>query len=159
MIPTESNGWVWGVEQTKAMGRKGHLAGKQGHPIASHQPLGIGCRGYPGSQVSGATMSSLQLYFSIASVSSEPAPLVHSFFFCLARFPPVAFPGPNGGQEKKRTGDTPVALDFAPLGYAMWLWVKNRVTPKWVALVNGNLDQITCGPIPGSILTHTLLTC
>ena len=23
----------------------------------------------------------------------------------------------------------------------IWLWVKNRVTPKWVALVNGNMDQ------------------
>ena len=21
-----------------------------------------------------------------------------------------------------------------------WLWVKNRVTPKWVALLNGNMD-------------------
>ena len=24
---------------------------------------------------------------------------------------------------------------------AMWLWVKNRVTPKWLALVSGNMDQ------------------
>ena len=22
-----------------------------------------------------------------------------------------------------------------------WLWVNNRVTPKWVALVSGNMDQ------------------
>ena len=34
--------------------------------------------------------------------------------------------------------------------------VENRVTPKWVALVNGNMDDLTCGPIPGGlILTHT----
>ena len=38
---------------------------------------------------------------------------------------------------------------------SIWLWVKNRVTPKWLALVNGNLDDLTCGPIPGGlILTH-----
>ena len=36
--------------------------------------------------------------------------------------------------------------------------VKNRVTPTWVALVDGNLDDLTCGPIPGGlILTHTQL--
>ena len=34
-------------------------------------------------------------------------------------------------------------------------WVEKKVTPKWLALVNGNMDQ-TCGPIPGGlILTHT----
>ena len=36
-----------------------------------------------------------------------------------------------------------------------WLWVKNRVTPKWLALVNGNMDDSTCGTIAGGlILTH-----
>ena len=35
----------------------------------------------------------------------------------------------------------------------MWL-VKNRVTPKWLALANGHMDDLTCGPIPGFILTH-----
>ena len=24
---------------------------------------------------------------------------------------------------------------------AKWLWVKNRVTPKWLALVKGNMDD------------------
>ena len=27
--------------------------------------------------------------------------------------------------------------------------VKNRVAPKWVALVDGNKDDLTCGPYPG----------
>ena len=31
--------------------------------------------------------------------------------------------------------------------------VKNRVTPKRVALVNGTQLTKTCGPIPGMILT------
>ena len=38
----------------------------------------------------------------------------------------------------------------------MWLWVKNRLTPKWLALVNGTKLTKTCGSIPGGlILTHT----
>ena len=47
-----------------------------------------------------------------------------------------------------------------PVVDIIWLWVKNRVTPKWVTLVNGNMETWTktCGPIPGGlILTHTHL--
>ena len=35
-----------------------------------------------------------------------------------------------------------------------WLWVKNRVTPRWLALVSGNMDQNLRCP-GGLILTHT----
>ena len=27
--------------------------------------------------------------------------------------------------------------------------VENRLTPKWVALVNGSMDEKICGPSPG----------
>ena len=32
------------------------------------------------------------------------------------------------------------------LGYGS-VWVKNRVTPKWVALVSGNMDDLACGSL------------
>ena len=42
------------------------------------------------------------------------------------------------------------------LGLHMAVVVKNRVTQKWLAPPNGNMDIQTCGPIPGGlILTHT----
>ena len=39
-------------------------------------------------------------------------------------------------------------------GTPEWPWVKNRVTPKWVALVSGNMDQ-SLRVVVGLILTHT----
>ena len=37
----------------------------------------------------------------------------------------------------------------------MALVVKNGVTPKWLAQVNGNMDDFTCGFSGGLIWTHT----
>ena len=37
-------------------------------------------------------------------------------------------------------------------------FLKTRVTPKWLAPVNGNLLTKTCGPYNGLILTRTQIT-
>ena len=61
----------------------------------------------------------------------------------------------------------PVQVDMLVLGggpclqrlwplMCMAVVVKKRVPPKWVAMVNGDTDDLTCGPVPGGlILTHT----
>ena len=47
-----------------------------------------------------------------------------------------------------------MARKFLRLNHAhKWLWVKSRVTPKWVALVDGNMVSKICRPIPGVVFS------
>ena len=57
-------------------------------------------------------------------------------------------PGPKWEDEKVKK----VECDRG--GLFKWLWVKHRVTPNWVTLVNGNKDQSNLRSISCFIFAH-----
>ena len=50
-----------------------------------------------------------------------------------------------GASNSHKESLTSVERSKTPL--FIWPWVKNRVTPKWLALVNGTKETKTCGPV------------